>query len=158
MATLKDIAKRAGVSSATVSRILNQDETLSVTPQTRERVQEIARELNYKKKFSPSSKTVIGIFQWVTLFQELEDPYYQAIRSGIERYCMTENLEIRRAFQSDPDYMNTLRGVQGLICIGKFNDKQIQHLNLSLLTSFSLICRLQKSTVTRFRLILNRQL
>ena len=50
MATLKDIAKRAGVSSATVSRILNQDETLSVTPQTRERVQEIARELNYKKK------------------------------------------------------------------------------------------------------------
>ena len=72
MATLKDIAKRAGVSSATVSRILNQDETLSVTPQTRERVQEIARELNYKKKSSPSSKTVIGIFQWVTLFQELE--------------------------------------------------------------------------------------
>ena len=67
MATLKDIAKRAGVSSATVSRILNQDETLSVTPQTRERVQEIARELNYKKKSSPSSKTVIGIFQWVTL-------------------------------------------------------------------------------------------
>ena len=126
MATLKDIAKRAGVSSATVSRILNQDETLSVTPQTRERVQEIARELNYKKKSSPSSKTIIGIFQWVTLFQELEDPYYQAIRSGIERYCMTENLEIRRAFQSDPDYMNTLRGVQGLICIGKFNDKQIQ--------------------------------
>ena len=126
MATLKDIAKRAGVSSATVSRILNQDETLSVTPQTRERVQEIARELNYKKKSSPSFKTVIGIFQWVTLFQELEDPYYQAIRSGIERYCMTENLEIRRAFQSDPDYMNTLRGVQGLICIGKFNDKQIQ--------------------------------
>ena len=151
MATLKDIAKRAGVSSATVSRILNQDETLSVTPQTRERVQEIARELNYKKKSSPSSKTVIGIFQWVTLFQELEDPYYQAIRSGIERYCMTENLEIRRAFQSDPDYMNTLRGVQGLICIGNY-------LNLSLLTSFSLICRLQKSTVTRFRLILNRQL
>ena len=66
MATLKDIAKRAGVSSATVSRILNQDETLSVTPQTRERVQEIARELNYKKISSPSSKTGIGIFQWVT--------------------------------------------------------------------------------------------
>ena len=50
MATLKDIAKKAGVSSATVSRILNQDETLSVTTKTRERVLEIAQELNYKKK------------------------------------------------------------------------------------------------------------
>ena len=126
MATLKDIAKKAGVSSATVSRILNQDETLSVTTKTRERVLEIAQELNYKKKTAPSSKTVIGIFQWVTLFQELEDPYYQAIRSGIERYCMTENLEIRRAFQSDPDYINALHDVQGLICIGKFNAEQIQ--------------------------------
>ncbi len=69
MATLKDIAKRAGVSSATVSRILNQDETLSVTPQTRERVQEIARELNYKKKSSPSSKTVIGFFSGLLYFR-----------------------------------------------------------------------------------------
>ncbi|MFR3343766.1 MAG: LacI family DNA-binding transcriptional regulator [Anaerobutyricum sp.] len=38
------------MSSATVSRILNQDETLSVTTKTRERVLEIAQELNYKKK------------------------------------------------------------------------------------------------------------
>ena len=83
MATLKDSAKKAGVSSATVSRILNQDETLSVTSQTRERVRNIAHELNYIKKSTPSFKTVIGIFQWVTLFQELEDPYYQAIRRGI---------------------------------------------------------------------------
>ena len=40
MATLKDIAKKAGVSSATVSRILNQDETLSVTTKTRERARD----------------------------------------------------------------------------------------------------------------------
>ena len=57
MATLKDIAKKAGVSSATVSRILNQDETLSVTTKTRERVLEIAQELNYKKKTAPSSNS-----------------------------------------------------------------------------------------------------
>lgn len=38
MATIKDIAEKANVSSATVSRILNQDDSLSVTEQTRERV------------------------------------------------------------------------------------------------------------------------
>ena len=32
MATIKEIAELAHVSAATVSRVLNQDETLSVTP------------------------------------------------------------------------------------------------------------------------------
>ena len=41
MATIKDIAEKAGVSSATVSRILNQDDTLSVTEETRARVLKI---------------------------------------------------------------------------------------------------------------------
>ena len=44
MATIKDIAQKANVSAATVSRILNQDDTLSVTAQTRERVHKIAQE------------------------------------------------------------------------------------------------------------------
>ena len=34
MATIKDIAQKASVSAATVSRILNQDDTLSVTDET----------------------------------------------------------------------------------------------------------------------------
>lgn len=36
MATLKEIASMAGVSSATVSRVLNQDPSLSVTQETRQ--------------------------------------------------------------------------------------------------------------------------
>ena len=35
MATLKEIARMAGVSPATVSRVLNQDPTLSVMDDTR---------------------------------------------------------------------------------------------------------------------------
>lgn len=38
MATLKDIAALAGVSPSTVSRVLQEDATLSVTEQTRERI------------------------------------------------------------------------------------------------------------------------
>lgn len=43
--TLKDIAQRADVSLATVSRVLNYDKTLSVSEQTRKRVFMIAGEL-----------------------------------------------------------------------------------------------------------------
>lgn len=45
MVRIKDIALKAKVSSATVSRILNEDESLSVAGETRQRVINIAEEL-----------------------------------------------------------------------------------------------------------------
>ncbi len=125
MATIKDIAQKAHVSAATVSRILNQDESLSVTDQTRNRVLKIAEELNYTKKKPVKNKFTMGIFQWYSLFQELEDPYYQSIRIGIEHYCTKKQIEVIRAFRSDSNYAEKLKKVDGLICIGKFNDAEI---------------------------------
>ena len=49
MATIKDIAERAQVSPATVSRVLNYDETMSVSIETRNRIFQVAEELNYVK-------------------------------------------------------------------------------------------------------------
>ncbi|GAL03921.1 evolved beta-D-galactosidase transcriptional repressor [Photobacterium aphoticum] len=48
MATLKDIATEAGVSLATVSRVLNDDPTLSVKEDTKHRILEIAEKLEYR--------------------------------------------------------------------------------------------------------------
>ncbi len=51
---MRDIAKLAGVSVASVSRILNNDETFSINEHTRQRVIEIANQMNYsKKKINP---------------------------------------------------------------------------------------------------------
>lgn len=50
MASMRDIAKLAGVSVASVSRILNNDETFSINENTRRRVIEIANQLNYSKE------------------------------------------------------------------------------------------------------------
>ncbi|AYE37244.1 LacI family transcriptional regulator [Companilactobacillus zhachilii] len=37
MSTINDVATKAGVSNATVSRVLNNDQTLQVSPETRKK-------------------------------------------------------------------------------------------------------------------------
>ena len=49
MATIKDIAEKAHVSIATVSRVLNYDNTLKVTDKTRKKIFEVAEKLEYLK-------------------------------------------------------------------------------------------------------------
>ena len=74
MATIRDIAKEAGVSAGAVSRILNNDATLSVAPETREHVLAIARKLNYTKssrtKAMAKNTFTMGIVLWYTAEQE----------------------------------------------------------------------------------------
>ena len=65
-------------------------------------------------------------------YKESEDLYYQSIRVGIEKYCADHDIHVVRTFHSDTNYPNTLKELDGLICIGKFNKEQIvsfQNLN-----------------------------
>lgn len=90
MVTIKDIAQKAKVSISTVSRILNEDETLSVKEETRQRVLRIAKEMDYrpKRKKVARSRPVIAIVQWISSFQEVEDPYYYTLRDSVETECL----------------------------------------------------------------------
>ena len=126
MATLKDIAQVAGISTGAVSRILNNDPTLSVSPETKRKVFEIAQELNYTKtQKRDKSLFKMGILQWFSAEQEMQDSYYLLARQGIEDYCQKHSLGIVRAFQSDEISIKTLQGVDGLICIGKFSHEEV---------------------------------
>ena len=86
MITLKDVASECGLSPASVSRILNNDRTLHVTDETRRKVFAAADKLGYVKKSTTKSKAsfVLGILQWFSAQQELEDEYYLKIRRGVE--------------------------------------------------------------------------
>lgn len=128
MATIKDIAVSAGVSSATVSRILNNDNTLNVSPETRQKVLDTAHSLNYKKKSRASGKSVytLGIVQWFSPQQEMEDNYYLLIRQGIEDFCMQNCIHVVRTYKADVNYMDSLKNVDALICVGKFSTGEIK--------------------------------
>ncbi|MDE7063838.1 MAG: LacI family DNA-binding transcriptional regulator, partial [Lachnospiraceae bacterium] len=85
MATIKDIAAEAGVSPAAVSRILNNDATLSVSVETKQRVWETAKRLHYKKTRNVDKAAFrLGIVQWFSAEQEMQDSYYLLVRQGIE--------------------------------------------------------------------------
>ena len=132
MATIKDIAQKANVSSATVSRILNEDDTLNVPESTRNRVFQIASELHYVKK-GKSKRTekalTFAIVQWYSLKQELEDSYYFTIRMGVEQYCSRHGIALKRIFKDDLNIEENLKDVDGIVCIGKFSTAQIKKLS-----------------------------
>src|SRR5690554_139881 len=87
MSTLKEISKVSGVSISAVSRIISQDVTLNISPDKRQRVLKIAKELGYKspKQRKPKTNIKIALIHWYTRKQELEDTYYLSIRLGIEK-------------------------------------------------------------------------
>lgn len=127
MATIKDVAKAANVSTSTVSRILNNDPTLNVPPSTKQAVLDAATALNYNKKNKTSkSSYTIGIVQWYSLQQEIDDPYYLSIRQGVEEYCRQNQIQIIRTFKDDTNYIKALQNVNGIICIGKFSKEDIE--------------------------------
>lgn len=127
MATLKDVAKEAGVSTAAVSRILNQDETLSVTPETKQRVIDAARRLSYyKTRLNKKAVFVMGVVHWFSAEEEMQDHYYLKIRHGIEDFAKKHGISLVRVYKADPDYREKLEEVDGILCVGKFQKKQLE--------------------------------
>jgi len=100
MATIKDIAKAAGVSTATVSRVLNFDETLSVSEETKRKIFDIADSFSYKSK-KRSKEKKIAFVHWSTEQEAMNDLYYSSIRVGIEKRCRLQNMQVTKYFQSD---------------------------------------------------------
>ena len=130
MATIKDIAQVAGVSPATVSRVLNYDKSMSVSDETRKKIFDIAEQLNYKKSKS-QKKTApqthrIAIVEWYTELEELDDLYYYSIRLGIEKKAQELGYDIVRIFNNES--LSQLEQIDGIIAIGKFSSKQVKEL------------------------------
>lgn len=126
MATIKDIAAKAGVSIATVSRVLNHDETLTVQEETKKRIFEAAEQLEYTLKVQKKrkKKLKVGVLYSYSPTEELEDPYYLCIRLAIE-YKLDEE-GYKKVPVTFADTAETLVGVDGIICSGTFSKTMVK--------------------------------
>jgi len=130
MATIKDISIIAGVSSTTISRVLNHDETINVSNETKRKIFEAAETLSYTKHIKPNKhlENVLnfGLIHWYNEFQEINDPYFISIRMGIEEECKNNNINLIKIYndetQNDKLTNNTF---DGLIILGKFDKERI---------------------------------
>lgn len=126
MATIKDIADRAGVSITTVSRVLNQDETLNVQDKTKQRVFEAAEELEYrlKDKKKRKKKLKIGVYYSYSLEEELDDPYYLSVRVAIEKRIELEGYQ--KYHIRSLDTPQRVVSLDGIICLGTFGSRIVE--------------------------------
>ena len=135
MATLKDIAKLAGVSLAAVSRVLNHDAGLNVSDETRKRIFEVAEELGYqtiRQRNKILNKRIrIGVIHWYSQKEELGDPYYLSVAKGIEKECFNKKVEFVSIFKDGDKYTSgELDDLDGFIAIGKFSKEDIQEFSM----------------------------
>lgn len=82
-ATIKDVAKEAGVSTGTVDRVINRKG--NVAPKTEKKVLEAVKKLNYKK--SPIAKALVSSKNKIKIgvvFPYLEYYFWQKVFRGIE--------------------------------------------------------------------------
>jgi len=86
MATIREVAKKAGVSITTVSRILNSDDSFYVSKSTKEKVLKTVKQLNYvkKRKKNKISQSNIAIIKCFDEKIENEDPYFVSLKINLE--------------------------------------------------------------------------
>jgi DNA-binding LacI/PurR family transcriptional regulator len=120
--TIHDIAAQAGVSPATVSRVLNNNP--SVQPEIQQRVRSIADKLHYAKPRSPGQKgqkksTIIGL-----IIPDVLNPFFPLLIKGIENIAKIQGFSIifcdsENDSETEEKHVRNLleEGIDGLIFI-----------------------------------------
>ncbi|WFU50803.1 LacI family DNA-binding transcriptional regulator [Sinorhizobium terangae] len=109
---IKDIAERAGVSVATVSRALS--DSALVTAETRQRILDLARELNYRPNVSARSLRTRRSMSVLLVVRDVGNPFYLDILKGVEATAREAGYSVLMGnTESDParetEYFNMLR-------------------------------------------------
>lgn len=136
--TLKDIAKKAGVSISTVSRIINNDPMKRASKETSDKVWKIVQELGYLPNqnarklikghtdMSPMKTKAIGCI-FTSTADTYTDPFFSQIAMGVQQEVSDRGYVMGYSFSSydmsDAALYNNISAnqVDGAIILGRFN-------------------------------------
>ncbi len=106
MTTSKEIAKLAGVSRSTVSRVINNDP--NVSEKTRTKVQQIIDEMHYQpdpvaRSLIGARTRVVGLVIPMAFSSVFTDPFFSLLAQGISSTCTANNYTLM-LWLIEPDY------------------------------------------------------
>lgn len=104
--TLEDIGKKAGVSRATVSRVINGE--TNVKEQTRSRVMEVIQQSNFQPNIAARSlaigrTNVIGLVIPAGVSTIFSDPYFMLMIQGVSSACNQRDYSVM-LWLAEPEY------------------------------------------------------
>ena len=92
MTTIKDVAKLAGVSVATVSRVVNN--VPRVSPKTKEAVLKVMQELNYTANANARALVTQKNMTIGVVIPDLTDPFFALLAHGVEQIAREQNMQL----------------------------------------------------------------
>jgi LacI family transcriptional regulator, repressor for deo operon, udp, cdd, tsx, nupC, and nupG len=92
VANIYEVAKRAGVSTATVSRVLSQPDM--VTPDTRRRVMRAVDLLNYTPNSAAKNLRTLRTAKLLVTVPDISNPFFSLILQGIEDAAQREGYAV----------------------------------------------------------------
>ncbi|WP_314341131.1 LacI family DNA-binding transcriptional regulator [Leptotrichia wadei] len=97
MATIREVAKKAGVSITAVSRILNNDDSFNVSKITKEKVLKVIKQLNYERKKNKNRilQSNISVIKCFDEKIENEDPYFVSLKINLENMLKKKVSKVR---------------------------------------------------------------
>ena len=150
MATLRDVAQLVGVSQTTVSRILNKDETISVTPEVRLRIFQAASQLNYvpprqRKAAKAKKKLMIGVADWQIIRPDRPNVRLHSLALMSQVLNDKYEVEFTRLVYGKP------QAVDGIIAFGVFRPEKLHFCTVCLLRLCLLILNREIMKMIRYR-------
>ncbi len=129
MPTIKDVAKTAQVSVATVSRVLNQDK--NVSPQTRQKVLEVVQKVGYTPNMLGRNLRRKNTERVLVLIPSLSNQFLSGVIRGVESAAKEKDLQVMISAThndraAEEGYLEMLdnRSVDGIILVGSTLERE----------------------------------
>ncbi len=128
MATIKEISKLAGVSAAAVSRVLNQDDTIAVSPEVKKRIFKIAHELKYvpprMRHAQKKKEIVIGVADWHIIRTDRTNIRLSSLDLIVKSMSGKQEVKFCRLDKNQPGQYD------GIMAFGVFSQEEMEFLRM----------------------------